>query len=367
MPHLDAMKIAKDKNKIDQDYWKWGDYVEHSFTDLQNTNFNNCCQYPIKYLRDSLVCILPGQLIIIAADTGQGKSFLASWTALYNSQLGKRVHLFALEGDVFEVINRERFKRIYEKARKLDLDFLNQLDYTRYISGVFTEELMFWDEEDENKLKKDYKNLNVYRNNEPLNADNIVEHIERIKDESDLVIIDHLHYFDFGSSNEHAELTEIMKRVKNLTRKYRIPVVLISHLRKKDKDRAFPDIDDVHGTSNIGKQADVALIFSNVSLPENTLEDQIEKHKFMTGIKIAKCRNGIPPYFVGVLEFDKLDFKYSDNYLLHFATRSNIKALEVDKYPRWADKTGLQKKQIEYNTLKQEENKNEKEEWWTAY
>jgi len=162
-------------------------------------------------------------------------------------------------------------------------------------------------------------------------------HLDLIKDDADLVVIDHLQYFDFLSNNEHAEITAIMKRIQNIKSKLRIPIVLVSHLRKKGKDRGFPDNDDFHGSSNIPKQADTCIIISHVLFDEDRYEDQIKTGIYQTGVRITKNRSGMSQRLLGVCNFDLNDRSYKNDYKMGICYPNSIdKIYGRPGLPAWA-------------------------------
>ena len=178
----------------------------------------------------------------------------------------------------------------------------------------------------------------VYTRRNPLDKNSVVRHLEAIHNDVDMVVIDHLHYFEFLSGLEHSEITDIMKSVKMLTDKYRIPIVLVSHLRKKNKDRTFPDDDDFHGSSNIAKQSNTNIIISPVTLSEFPYAEQVETNRFSTGIRISKARSGIQRKLIGVVDFDLTTRSYCDAYKIAEIRRDSIEPLPRDYYPGWAKK-----------------------------
>jgi len=60
----------------------------------------------------------------------------------------------------------------------------------------------------------------------------LIEEIDRLKDEVDLFIIDHLHYINFQEErDEYKAINEIMDKLKAITKMTNTPIVLVSHTR----------------------------------------------------------------------------------------------------------------------------------------
>ena len=301
-------EIVVDKDK---DYWDWEAYVDESMEVKSKMDASKVCEYHIPYLQDALTGIAPSELVVIGADAGSGKTKLAMDIGLHNASKGKRVALFALEGDRYEIAHREIYRRMCIALRKQGR---STPTYNQYIFNTCPEcadvEAMVCE-----RVKKDYQDrLLIYTRRNPLDKHSVVKHLAAIHDEVDMVIIDHLHYFEFLSGLEHSEITDIMKQVKMLTDKYRIPIVLVSHLRKKGKDRVFPDDDDFHGSSNIAKQSNTNIIISPVTLEDFPYAEQVETNRFSTGIRISKARSGIQRRIIGVVDFDLTTRSYCKDY-----------------------------------------------------
>jgi hypothetical protein len=163
-----------------------------------------------------------------------------------------------------------------------------------------------------------------------------VETLDQVKEEADLVVIDHLHYFELMSFNEYAEITEILKRIRELMVRIRVPIILVSHLRRKSKDRLLPDTDDFHGTSNIAKQADTCLLFSRFIKPgdeKTAIDEQISKSIYPTAIQVAKSRHERPASILGVVDYNSENRAYGNDYELWGV---GYEFYKLNNFPKWA-------------------------------
>ena len=62
-----------------------------------------------------------------------------------------------------------------------------------------------------------------------------------------MIVIDHAQYIAYADDqSETRAVSEIMQTVKNITDNMRKPVVLFSHLRKKDNKRNYVTMEDLH-------------------------------------------------------------------------------------------------------------------------
>jgi replicative DNA helicase len=75
---------------------------------------------------------------------------------------------------------------------------------------------------------------------------------------AELVVIDHLHYFTREITNMAEDLGRITKQFKKNAIRHKLPVILISHVRKKDNSNK-PEMsnDALRGSSYIAQDADV--------------------------------------------------------------------------------------------------------------
>lgn len=100
-----------------------------------------------------------------------------------------------------------------------------------------------------------------------LNWRSIDELVARAKDDGiRLVVIDHLHYFTREIDNVAEDLGRITKELKKNAIRHNVPIVLISHVRKKDNSKK-PEMsnDALRGSSFIAQDADVVMFVHKVS------------------------------------------------------------------------------------------------------
>ena len=331
-------------------------------TDIrENIDIDKLCTFGIKPLDDAFICILKDDLIVIGADSGIGKSTLALSIARTNIQKGKKVALYYLEGGYEEAISKMKWRDIIEEYYKnyhcLGID----INYQRWAlniekHGALKEiECKVWD-----IYKEKYQdNLFFYNSKQGLTVDSLITSLldfeKLIPNETnsgitikiglDLIIIDHLQYFSLTKAeSEIFEITEILRTVKNIANHHKIPVILISHLKKRTKDRGCPNQEDFYGSSNIPKIASTAIIIA----PDP------EKDNFLTGIyptyfRVVKSRVGIRSNYACMIDFDLHKNSYAENYEMYrIDTFGNIypDALKEEEKPKWAKIKPCVKKEI---------------------
>lgn len=257
----------------------------------------NICSYWI--FDKHLQWILPDELVVIAADTGSGKSEISYKIAVENAKKDKKVFLFSLEWSLEEIALREIQREIAKQKS------INTVDY-RYNWGKHVK-----DEEDaiRNYSDKVKKNLKVFNKKEKTTLWFIKELITKSKDRFDMFIIDHLHYISFDWQNENKEISDIMRELKMLTDIIKKPVVLVSHLRKRNKKISpIPTIDDLYGSWNIAKEATTILI---ICRDDSDLMPAMykKKHISWTRFMLVKSRAWLPlMQFIAPYDISKKDY-----------------------------------------------------------
>jgi hypothetical protein len=301
------------------------------------------CKYGIGCLDDSLGFINKNDLVVIGADSGIGKSELALHIGLTNVRKGKTVAFYFLEGGERECIQRIKWRLLTEKCVKTCTRIP---DYKSWVSNMAGEEYDRLLDEVGKEMAGIFKdNLYIYPISEGLSVDQALAGLYEFhtlencidagmpKLDVDLVIIDHINYFELSGKNEFQETTAIIKRIKEITDLYGVPVVLVSHLRKRAKDRGVPDQEDFFGTSNIPKISSTSITITLA--PKADFEDKY----FPTIFRVVKDRRGMKPFWGMVHNFDSSTREYSKDYALHIINREGFMkddALPIHKHPKWA-------------------------------
>ncbi len=299
---------------------------EEEEKERRSRDIKNMPRYGIKFLDDACYGILPSELIVIGADTGIGKTQIANDLAFQNAHLGKKVYLFSLEGDKNEVIARARWKSICHEYYKNPNG--KQMNYQKYLMNQI-EEIENYDKSFKTRMMQLGTNLNIFDRKMTLDIHALSEKISRIEN-ANLIVIDHLHYLSLEDGVEHNQLTEVMRAIKDMTEVHGIPIVVISHLRKKTKDRSLlPDNEDFHGTSNIPKIASTCITIS--SWPEL---DSGELSA--TLFRITKSRMGVSKKYIGCVYFNLKLNHYNNSYTLYQIKKDKLEPLEYSDYPNWA-------------------------------
>jgi len=295
-------------------------------------------KYGIKYLDDYLKGILERDLVLIGAESGVGKSELAYQIAFMNSEK-LRVHLFALESDEDEPILRKIYKlaayKYYTDRRYSESVPYKEFNYRNFITNEV--DMQEYEDHAIEILENKIINLNIWYKKDCKDINEFTKKIISIKDECDLIVLDHVDYLDLDDgSNENRQMTEIMKQIRNLNDVYGLPIVVISHLRKKsNRKQILPDKDDFFGSSNKHKQVKTVILLSKDHEKEN-----YKDFKYGTFCKVDKCRVGGSNSLVGRLIFDAKENTYLDRYGLCKEINFGEEVVDIpeNEYPVWATK-----------------------------
>lgn len=292
--------------------------------------------FGVSFLDDALVGILPNDLIVIGARTGRGKTEFATTVAFNGASKGKRVLFFALEADKWEVQRRMKYRaisRLYEQNYKGGFSKLDWPRYSEWLVQGFTTEWDALEKEAERQLKVDAADLEIVYTGERYTVEQFIEQFESLSQDKDLIIIDHLHYFDFGG-REFEELPKAIHAIRDKALFASKPVILIAHLRKGDRNGTdgLPTLDDFHGHSDIVKVATNVLIMSPAP------DDQAGNLGiFPTYFHIAKSRRAsenLP--WVGVMSFDRGSNTYAQQYLVAKSKgKEQPELARADQIPKW--------------------------------
>jgi len=290
--------------------------------------------FGVQFLDDAIGGILPKDLILLGAKTGVGKTALATMLALHNVQHGKRVHYFALEAEEIEIERRMKFQVLateYYRAGNT-----RPLRYLDWYMGRLDSITARFEEEAEERLRTQLKNLLTFYRFKSFTSDDFVERLEVIKSQTDLVILDHLHYMDNDDENENRGYKHTVKQIRDSALESGRPIVVVAHVRKGDRryETLVPGVEDFHGSSDISKIATKAIMLAPAYDRQNG-----RAHLLSTYMQVAKCRldNSVTRY-VALVTFNAQKNAYEDDYFLGRLINGGreFKYLTGDEMPVWS-------------------------------
>ncbi len=176
--------------------------------------------------------------------------------------------------------------------------------------------------------------LRTFYRGAKFDADDLRAWILKIYAQTDLIIIDHLHYIDSDDKeNEARGLGETVKTIRDVSLRIGKPIILVAHLRKRDQraKQIVASLDDFHGSSNIVKICTQAIAFEHAAGIDAT--KWFLSPTFMT---VLKDRRAGATGFVAVTQFDRRVRGYADNYTLGRIKESKWEQISPGDRPGWA-------------------------------
>lgn len=299
----------------------------------------------LAFLDDCLGGIYPNDLLVVGAGTGVGKTELAFQTALAGVDAGlDPVVLYALEAEFGECTARLAFK---ELAKLVDDD---KLDFAGWWRGRYREKTReHWDAIKAALEPRLSKLHTLYKSGDFSNKD-LVKQLEGVANTAKMVVLDHLHVIDHDDRGELRGQTKSMRILRDFALVSGIPVVAVSHVRKKsqyERNRIMPTRDDLHGSSNLSKPAT-----GIVMLARDWEGARPKPHLSPTFIKVDKDRRGRESPFVARVYYDMSAGAYLPEYRLGVIKWKDRKQqwepVVPRKLPYWAVNEVSRKKEMPF-------------------
>ena len=212
-----------------------------------------------------------GTLIVVAARPGMGKSTFALQSACNDARNGYKAGIFELEMTAEGLWQRRVCPRVGISWRDVRAGEIIDEQKQALVDASID-------------LSIDYKTLFI-DDTPALTSDDI--YLKALENELDIVYIDHLWLMGDPGDSEVKRLGDIAMRLKNMAKKLKIPVVVLSQLnrnleRRKDKR---PQLADLRESGKIEEAADDVLMMYRDDYYTNSGDDTTE-------IWVRKFRNG---------------------------------------------------------------------------
>jgi replicative DNA helicase len=289
--------------------------------------------FGVKYLDCALKGIFPTDLVLIAADSGAGKTELATTIALNAGQSHKRVLMFALEAEKIEIERRIKFK-LYSEFYLRDNLNPQHIEYDDWLVGEADEIFEPYKELVREKFMEATTNLNLcYKTEEDFGVKEFEQKLQAFRHHTDMVLVDHLHYFDTNDENEMMALGRVVKKMRHMALQEKIPIILVCHVRKKERGEVplIPTMEDIFGHSDVYKNATKIVMLSGnpeVKVP----------HLRETFIHAAKYRSkGAVKNYIAKVVFNTLKNAYEPQYIIGQYRPGMKEFIPLkDNRPKWA-------------------------------
>lgn len=229
--------------------------LKDNLKELENTNRNagEIMGIPTGYpkLDQKLLGMQPGQLIILAARPGMGKTSLALNMALNAvEQSGLPIAIFSLEMMAQELSFRLLSGRAKLDSKKLKTKDFNDTDLRSISRAV-----------------RDLSEFPIFINDDGVNVLDIQSQCRKIKAEQGLglVIIDYLQLMKShtGNPSREQQIAEISRSLKEMAKELECPVFCLSQLNRGVENRPGnkrPNVSDLRESGAIEQDADVVMM-----------------------------------------------------------------------------------------------------------
>lgn len=290
-------------------------------------------QYHVGFLDDCLRAILPHDLVLIGAPSGVGKTDLALNIATSNAWAKKRVHYFALEAEDRELERRVKFSLLTRKLHQMQHPQASSMIYADWMLGDCEHICGGLNREVDNSVRSSMATLHTFYRGAKFDAGDLAKAILEIYEETDLIIVDHLHYVDNEDRDEHRGLGDTIKTIRGVSLDIGKPIILIAHLRKRNPSakQLITTLDDFHGSSNV-----VKICTHAIALDQAYDIEPSQWYLAPTYISVLKDRRAGAPRLVAVEDFDRRTRAYQDNYTLGRVDGSRWTEIETSAMPSWA-------------------------------
>lgn len=296
--------------------------------------------FGIRFLDKATRGIYPDDLILVGAPTGSGKTQFCMNLALANVKQGKKVHFIALEASKDEIQKRLAYSLyadlFYSDPQRPVLR--KHLNFADFVTGSLKGFLEKYDDVVLTELAK-LEGLNIHYGGHDFSVKDLIKRVVGVAGETDLIIVDHVHYFDFETNQtENEALKAIAKTARRLTQEIIKPIILIAHLRKRDRFNKdlVPSIDEFHGSSDLTKIATKVLTLAPGEMSSSTTVESF--------VRIVKNRyDGSVKNYVGKLIFDFKRGNYRPEFVVGEIIQDdktkkqtfNTIREQDEKYPYW--------------------------------
>ncbi len=212
-----------------------------------------------------------GNLTVIGARPGMGKSVLAENIARHFAKSGLSVRFQSYEMSAVELVQRgaaAEYGIDYGRLKKFRMTQMERDNFTLYLSKS--------------------QNWKFAIDTEMAGIDTLAARcrVEKRKSGLDVLFVDHLHLMPRKGVNEVAELDDITARLKRLAMELQIHVVLVAQLNRATEKQADkrPSLADLRGSGGIEQNANLVLMpyregYYDSDAPQETAELIIAKNR----------------------------------------------------------------------------------------
>lgn len=276
----------------------------------------------VGFLDDVIGNLIPGEFVLIMADSGIGKTSMLFNIAQKNAMKGVRVLLIALESFDGEFSARGKFGNLSRRYYQENLHKkLGYIFYDEWIKKEYNFKNIDWlayEAQAGIELLEKCDGLNIiYRDEKGFTYKDFETLVESIKGCYDLIVLDHISYFDMWSSNTNKEEGFIAKHMKAVADKIGVSIISAAHINKtRDKNVLIYDKESIMGSSDIYKNATTIISMSQIS--NEKIKVKYPDIQFPTLFRLCKGRYyGSTKNFVAAHVYNLKKGDYDEDYEIY--------------------------------------------------
>ncbi len=300
-------------------------------------------RYFVPFLDEQLRGIFPNDLVLLGAPSGLGKTDIALSIASANAAMKRHVTYLALEAEPRELERRIKFRSMaklawddrHEQVKQgVPARDLSHIDYSGWLAGECGDALDQYEDKADRLMLEKLSRLSTLYRGRSFNAEDMASVIIRESKNTDLIVVDHLHYVDAAEGgDDNSAISETVKALRTVALEVGKPVIAVAHLRKKDtrSKQVVPSIDDFHGSSNLTKIATQVITLDRAEGIEPSAP-----HFSPTFMHIAKDRRNGANRLVALVNYDKRINAYSPVYTLGKVVDGVWQEIDIHSRPHWA-------------------------------
>lgn len=265
--------------------------------------------------------IWPNDLFLLGAPSGSGKTSIMSEIAVNVARSGKYVDFFALEASKFEIHRRIKYM-VY--AKHLNDKHQIKMKFSDWLRFKCEDQCKLVASEADADLNAISKYLRIHYRSNQFEMNDFLKLYHYYAKDSSIMLFDHAQFlnFDEKSKTENSFIKDMTLQMYDLVNNVRVPIVLVSHVRKLDNEEIIPDIYDFHGSSELYKKATRVLLIKR----HEYLQDY---NAWTTVFRLAKNREEDPKALLSLY----------DNALKQYVDKIKWGYIKGDKFYEWTNKS----------------------------
>lgn len=291
----------------------------------------------IPYLDHALYGLINTDLMLIGAKSGVGKTGILTEIAKNSAMNKKRVLFFALEAEENEI----EMRLLYQIEARL---FFNDeardrgvtVNYRKWRLGMLDVAFGAYKPQALEIFKDRFSTLTTVYRSKVFGYEELWQTIEMCGENTDIVLLDHIHYMDLGDGKDgtNEKQSKLIKKIRDLNLFAKIPFVCAGHVRKDTKG-IVPAQEDFMGSSDIYKNA-TAIVMITPKPGGYIAKNQMQE----TLITIPKGRTGGFGDLAGVTAYSVRHQGYLPAYRVgRIVAGERYEDINESEYPDWAVKT----------------------------